>query len=108
MTAGLISIAETGEVRERFGYRALMIVGVRDDGMVDVMSHARDRADCDIIGRYAQQQFGTHLPMVPFQTWFGWGSAGVPLALTEAQLAELGHAGKLYAIANTHPHAVRS
>lgn len=107
MTAGLMSADEAGEIRKRFGYRALIVVGVREDGTVDVMSHARDRADCDVIGRYAQQQFGDHLPVAPFQTWFGWGSAGIPLALTAEQLASLSPAGREYAEANTHPDAVR-
>ena len=102
---GLMSVDQAGELRERYGYRAIIVVGVRADGTVDVMSHARDRADCRIIGSYAQGQFGQNLPKVPFQTWFGWGNAGVPLTLTSAELDQLGGYGRRYVSANTHPEA---
>lgn len=98
---GLMSVTETGELRERYGYRAVIVVGVREDGTVDVMSHARDRADCRVIAGYAQGQFGDHLPRVPFQTWFGWGNGGVPLALTTLELASLSPAARRYAAENT-------
>ena len=101
-----MSVEQAGEIRDRFGYRALIVVGVRDDGTVDVMSHGRDRDDCRVISAYAQGQFGDHLPRVPFQTWFGWGNAGVPLALSAEQLATLGEAGQRYAAANTPPDAL--
>lgn len=101
----LMSAEQAGEVRERFGYRALIVVGVRDDGAVDVMSHARSRADCRVIGDYAQRQFGDHLPRTPFQTWFGWGNGGSPRALHEAELSQLTDAGRRYAADNTHPLA---
>lgn len=103
---GLMSIEQAGELRERFGYRAVIVVGVRDDGTVDVMSHARDRADCRVIGHYAQAQFGTSIPRAPFQTWFGWGNGGVPMSLTQTQLAGLDNYGRRYVAANTHPEAV--
>lgn len=102
---GLMSVEEAGAIRDAFGYRALIAVGVRDDGTVDVMSHARDRADCRVIGDYAQGQFGSNLPKAPFQTWFGWGNAGVPLALTKTELEQLGAYGRRYVAANTHPQA---
>lgn len=102
---GLMSVEDAGALRERYGYRALIVVGVRRDGTVDVMSHAIDRADCRVIGDYAQGQFGANLPRVPFQTWFGWGNAGVPLALTRAELDQLGTYGLRYAEANTHREA---
>lgn len=102
---GLMTISEAGELRDRYGYRAVIVVGVRDNGVVDVMSHARSQADCRVIGDYAQQQFGAHLPVVPFQTWFGWGHQGVPLALDREQLASLSRSGRAYAATNTAPNA---
>lgn len=107
LCAGLMSIDDTAEVRERFGYRALIAVGVRDDGTIDVMSHARDAADCRIIGDYAQGQFGINLPRVPFQTWFGWGNGGRPLALSAEDYASLGIQARGYAEANTAPDAAQ-
>ena len=102
---GLMSAAEAGEIRRDYGYRALIVVGVRENGTIDVMTDGRDPADCSVVGDYAQNQFGTHLPRAPFQTWFGWGNGGVPLALTAVQLSELSEAGRRYAARNTHPDA---
>lgn len=102
---GLMSAAQAGEIRKEYGYRALIVVGVRETGTIDIVTHGSDRADCRIIGDYAGNQFGAHLPRVPFQTWFGWGNDGVPLALSAAQLAQLGETGRVYAAENTHPEA---
>lgn len=105
MSAGLISVAQAGELRERYGYRALILVGVRVDGTVDVMSHAATSGDCRVIGDYAQGHFGKHLPVVPFQTWFGWGNGGRPLPLTAEQLDSLSPSEQRYALRYTRDPA---
>lgn len=103
--AGLISIDQARQIREQFGYRALIVVGVRTDGIVDVMSDAGSEPDCRVIGDYAQGQFGANLPLVPFQTWFGWGNRGRARALSSDQLAALGDYGRRYAQVNTSSDA---
>lgn len=103
--AGLISIDQARQIREQFEYRALIIVGVRNDGIVDVMSDAGSEPDCRVIGDYAQGQFGANLPLVPFQTWFGWGNRGRARALRSDQIASLGDYGRRYAQRNTSSDA---
>jgi len=85
--------------------REVIVVGVRYNGTVDVVSHGREPDDRRIIGNYAQEQFGRQLPRIPFQTWFGWGNGGKPLALSPGQVAQLSDRSRRYLRANTYPDA---
>lgn len=106
MTA-LTSVATTEKLCKELGYRAIIVVGVRSDGVIDVMSAGRSKADCKIIGDYAQNQFGDHIPAAPFQTWFGWGHAGVPTKLRQSEQEALSAGAQRYVEANTPKNARR-
>lgn len=100
-----LSIAGLSVIAKGHGYKAMIAVGVRDDGTVDVVSYGRTKEDCRVIGDYAQNQFGQHLPFVPFTSWFGWGNDGVPLAVASGSYDGMSAAAKAYTDANTHPDA---
>lgn len=100
-----LTVEDAGNIMHQFGYRAIIIVGIRDDGVIDVSSYGRTKADCRVIGDYAQNQFGNHLPIVPFQTWFGWGNGGTPVKVKRVEFQQASPQVQAYITCNTHPQA---
>jgi hypothetical protein len=105
-TSTLLSVNALRTVAKKHRYRAMIMVGVRDDGVVDVVSYGQSKEDCRIIGDYAQNQFGANLPVAPFQTWFGWGTGGVPTKIRYDDIVRASPKARDYITANTHPDAV--
>lgn len=89
----------TPEQREQHG---LLLLGVRDDGVIDLATWGADAGQCALVGRMAAEH---PLPAAPFQTWFGWGNGGRPKALTEAELASLTAHHRALVLTYTHPQA---
>lgn len=106
MSQTLLSISGLRTIAKKHRYRAMIMVGVRDDGVVDVVSYGQSKEDCRIIGDYAQKRFGDHLPITPFQTWFGWGNGGIPLKVPTMEFRAASLTAQEYITANTHPDAV--
>ena len=84
--------------------KSCILLGLRDDGWADIATHGKTRALCDKAGRWGKDLF-QHLYVAPFQTWFGFGTDGVPTQMTEDQLSHLSESGRAYVARHTHPEA---
>ncbi|UTC28248.1 hypothetical protein GURKE_02170 [Brevundimonas phage vB_BpoS-Gurke] len=81
-----------------------LVVGVRDDGVIDTATWGASRADCAGMAAWRDT---LELTPAPFQTWFGYGNGGKPLAFTAEQRAGLTPSQLTYVDAHTHPRALR-
>lgn len=76
------------------------ILGLHRDGMAEVATWGRDAKACRMLGRWAGRELEA-LPVVPFQTWWGYGRAGVPTPLTPAEMASLSKTQQAWVQART-------
>lgn len=102
-----IRAAEAGEIMERFDFQAIVIFGVRKDGVVDLATYGSDQRKCDSIAEWGKGVLQHSVTVAPFQTMFGWGNGGIPLRMDEKSLEELSERGREFVARNTHPNAVR-
>ncbi|UTC28922.1 hypothetical protein MARCHEWKA_04100 [Brevundimonas phage vB_BpoS-Marchewka] len=89
---------------EQRALQGVILLGVRDDGVIDLATWGADAEQCAAVARMAAAHA---LPAAPFQTWFGWGNGGRAKALTEAELEGLTTFQQGWALTNTHPKAER-
>lgn len=100
---GFVSAWSLGAIRPNAQYGALLI-GVRDDGAIDTATWGANRDDC---AGMATWRDALELNPAPFQTWFGFGNGGKPLAFSETQRSGLTETQLAYVDAHTHPRALR-
>lgn len=79
-----------------------VVVGVRDDGVIDFATFGDTKESCPIVAAWIAPIMCC-LTVAPFQTYFGWSNGGVPLAMTEAELAGLSDGQRRWVEHNTHP-----
>lgn len=92
-----LRIGDAKAIAAAHGLQAAMILGVRRDGTVQVVTYGQDRARCDAIGDWAKGLWRHAISAVPFQTRFGWGKGGVPTPLTPTEFGSLSEGGKAFA-----------
>lgn len=100
-----MKVKHARQLAKAHGMKAVVIIGVGADGQVDVATYGDTPASCKVIGDWGQGLLTHSINAVPFQTYFGWGNKGVPLALSRDQLASLDNAARSYAVRYTHPRA---
>lgn len=88
--------------RQRSG---VIVLAIHSDGMAEVATWGAKADDCKVLGAYGSDVLNG-LPVAPFQTWWGWGNAGVPKRMTASRLAALSDNQRAYVARNTHPSAV--
>lgn len=101
----VIKAADAKEIMDRYHAQAVVVILVRDDGVVDTATYGRNEGACAVIARW-RDGLMSKLPVSPFQTWFGWGNGGRAKRLTPAEYATLNDQQKAYVDINTHPKAV--
>lgn len=66
-----------------------LVLGVRDDGVVDTATWGKSKAECEKIAKWRDEVLEKYLTVAPFTTWFGWGADGVPTPMSAEDLASL-------------------
>ena len=82
-----------------------ILVAIRKDGWIDTATWGVDARACAQAALWANALMEL-MPVAPFQTWFGWGTGGVPTRLSEVQLLGLTVRSVEYVQMHTHPDAV--
>lgn len=83
----------------------VIILAIRSDGVIDVATWGKSNDHCAYLGTLGAILL-KNLPVCPFQTWFGWGNAGVPKQMSAARRSDLGSNTLAWVDRNTHPDAV--
>lgn len=69
--------------------QAIVAFCVERDGTLRCVTYGEDKLKCEAAGWWGQGYIAPKFSTVPFQTVFGWGNGGVPMALTSEQLEEI-------------------
>lgn len=104
--ACIVQSDEAISLRKKHDLRAVIIIAVRKDGVIDVATDGQDIWHKDIIADYAHNLLTSQFSVAPMQTAFGVGNEGVPLRLSDQELAGLPQNVRAWVAANTHPKAV--
>lgn len=84
------------------GKGACILIAVEKDGTVRIVTWSVSKSDCNAIKPLVDRLF-EQVTAVPFRTVFGWGNGGVPMPLTDAELATLKPGGLEYALGYVNP-----
>lgn len=82
-----------------------VLIAIRKDGWIDAATWGSDARACEQAADWSDGLMEL-LPVAPFQTWFGWGTGGVPTKMTDIQLLGLTVRSVEYVSMHTHPDAV--
>lgn len=91
---------------EQHDLRAVMIVAIRKDGVIDLATDGQDPWTKDVIASYGNAVLSQTFSTVPMRTAFGVGNGGVPKRVSEPELGVLAQDVRAWVVANTHPKAV--
>ncbi|UTU08985.1 hypothetical protein CcrJ4_gp236c [Caulobacter phage J4] len=85
--------------------RAVVIIAVRKDGVVDTATDGEDRWHKETIANYAHGLLSSTYAVAPFRTAFGVGTGGIPWRASEEELRGMSLEVRAWVAANTHPKA---
>lgn len=77
------------EALDYLGQGCSVVVGMQRDGIMHCCTWSKTKADCAGMKGWSQKNIFDPASIVPFQTVFGWGKAGIPTPLTPFQLKTL-------------------
>jgi hypothetical protein len=106
-----IKIADAQALAETHGLKGVMILGLREDGVAEVITYGDEHVHKIAMAEYAEMIRLRTLTKVPFQTAFGMGNDGVPKALSQVERQILMHENgwdEEHIERVTHPDAVQS
>lgn len=83
-----ILIEDLKKLAKEKDQQAIIAFCVERDGTVRCVTYGEDKLKCDAAGWWGQGTLNNDIPIIPFQTVFGWGNNGKPKKLTEEQLKE--------------------
>ncbi|AXQ69826.1 hypothetical protein HOU03_gp442 [Caulobacter phage CcrSC] len=92
-------------LREKHNLRAVIIVAIRKDGVIDTATDGDDRWTKDTIATYAHDLMAHQYTIVPMRTAFGVGTDGIPWRCSEEELEGFPQHVRAWIAANTHPKA---
>lgn len=84
--------------------RSVVLVAIRKDGWIDTATWGKTRALCEAAAVW-RDRLADQFHLAPFQTWFGFGTDGVPTKLSAHQLSTLTETSRAWVAERTHPEA---
>ncbi|NEW96666.1 hypothetical protein [Rhodopseudomonas sp. BR0G17] len=69
--------AELKRLIAKHDLQGAVIIAIRRDGVVDAHTYGEDKFKCDALGTWITGFAERALPVIPFQTVFGWRNGGL-------------------------------